>query len=244
MKKRIAQLLAAVLCLSLAACGKAESEKYTKYEPLIDCLENNDYEGAMEKINGYYEDYKQSHRGDGENEDSSQPEGGESSAETEPQEKTVELTLDNWQNYFEILPSTYGVLRNSFGEFEGLDYVNWALFLKPDAPQKVTGMEDVAIEYRFTDGYYSWFTYNLETGEFLLQNAATKEECADYGDPDDMNRDLSISYESVSDENGSFLVFINNHYRESVTDNIYSFIGEAWGTMEMVRVKGTITVAE
>ena len=163
---------------------------------------------------------------------------------TAAKERTIELTVDNWQEYFEIRPNTHGVLRNSFGEFERLDYVNWALFLKSDGTQRVTGMEDVAIEYRFTDGYYSWFTYNFDTREFLLQDAATAEECAGYPALDDKNRDLPISYDSVSGENGSFLVHILKDYQESVTDNIYSFIGEAWGTMEIVRVKGTVTVAE
>lgn len=163
---------------------------------------------------------------------------------TAAKERTIELTVDNWQDYFEIRPNTHGVLRDSFGEFKGLDYVNWALFLKSDGTRRVTGMEDVAIEYRFSDGYYSWFTYNFDTGEFLLQDAATEEESSGYPALDDMNRDLPISYGSVTDENGQFLVFIHRHYQESVTDNIYSFIGEAWGTMEMVRVKGTITIAE
>ena len=215
MKKWIALLLAAVLCLSLAACGGKEETS------------GNDTQGQQISQNIEQMD--------------NEPSEAESS---EPEVKTIEITMDNWQEYFEIRPNTHGVLRNSFGEFERLDYVNWALFLKSDGTQRVTGMEDVAIEYRFTDGYYSWFTYNFDTGEFLLQDAATAEECAGYPALDDMNRDLSISYGSVSDENGSFLVFIHHHYQESVTDNIYSFIGEAWGTMEMVRVKGTITVAE
>ena len=89
-----------------------------------------------------------------------------------------------------------------------------------------------------------WFSYNFDTGEFLLQDAATAEECAGYPALDDKNYDYSVQYGSVSDENGHFLTYILRHYQESVTDNIYSFIGEAWGTIEIVRVKGTITVAE
>lgn len=49
-------LMAAVLCFSLAACGKnSELEKYEKYETLIDYLEAEDYESAlaeMVKISG------------------------------------------------------------------------------------------------------------------------------------------------------------------------------------------------
>lgn len=43
MKKTISLVLAVVLCLSLVACGGVD-ERYT---PLIECLENHDYEGAM-----------------------------------------------------------------------------------------------------------------------------------------------------------------------------------------------------
>ena len=250
MKKWIALLLTAVMCLSLAACSEKsgtgvsipeeEYAKYLQYEELINMLDIGDYEGALGYINsisGYVEDDRTDDTGS-EEATATEP------SETEPKEQTIELTVDNWQDFFEIRPNTNGVLRNSFGEFERLDYVHWALFLKADAAQKVTGMEDVAIEYSFRDGYYSWFTYNLDTGEFLLQDAAAEEEISGYTAPDDKNRDLSVSYGSVTDENGQFLVWINRHLLDSLTDNIYSFIGEAWGTMEMVRVKGTITIAE
>lgn len=44
-------LMAAVLCFSLAACGKnSELEKYEKYETLIEYLEAEDYESALAEM--------------------------------------------------------------------------------------------------------------------------------------------------------------------------------------------------
>ena len=72
MKKWIALLLAAVLCLSLAACGKSTTE------------ENS---GTT-----------QGQTADNSTQDTDEP----SSAELT--EQTVEITLDNWQDYFEFRP--------------------------------------------------------------------------------------------------------------------------------------------
>ena len=159
----------------------------------------------------------------------------------EPVEKTIEITLDNWQEYFEIRPNTHGALYDSFGEFERLDYVNWAMFLKHDVADNVTKLEDVAIEYSFRDGYFCWFEYNLDTKELVQKNAAAEGEVDSWLKVADSNRDLPIY---IRDENGCFLVFINKHLSESLNDNIYSFIGEAYETMEIVRIKGTITISE
>ena len=161
-----------------------------------------------------------------------------------PQEQTIEITLDNWQEYFEIRPNTYGALYDSFGEFERLGYVNWAMFLKNDVADKVTELEDLAIEYSFRDGYFCWFEYNLDTEEFVQKNAAAEGEVDSWRKVEDSNRDLPLSLYELRDKNGCFLVFINDHLSESLNDNIYSFIGEAYETMEIVRIKGTITISE
>lgn len=214
MKKIFALLLAAVMCFSLAACGN---------EPQINDNELQTNESSSQQ------------------EDESQTEG--STEEDEATETIVELTLDNWAEYFEIRPNAHGVLYNSFNEFERLDYVNWAMFLKDDVADKVTKMNDVAIEYSFRDGYFSWFEYNLDTNEFVKKKAAAEGEVDSWLKVEDSNRDLPLSLSSVK-EDGCFLVFISKHLSESLHDNIYSFIGEAYGTMEITRIKGTLTVVE
>ena len=45
-------------------------------------------------------------------------------------------------------------------------------------------------------------------------------------------------------DKGSFLVFISRHISDTVEGNIYSFIGEAYGSMEIRRIKGTIVLSE
>jgi len=167
----------------------------------------------------------------------------QSTDNAEKSETTIEITLDNWQDYFEIRPSTHGVLYNSFDEFERLDYVNWAIFLKDDVADNVTKMDDVAIEYDFRDGYFSWFEYNLDTEEFVKKDAAAEGEVDSWLKVEDSKRDLPLTLSSAK-EDGCFLVFISRHISESLNDNIYSFIGEAYGTMEITRINGTLTITE
>ncbi|MBQ1207258.1 MAG: hypothetical protein IIX65_01875 [Lachnospiraceae bacterium] len=158
-------------------------------------------------------------------------------------EAVIELSLENWQDYLEIRPATNGPLYNNFGEFQRLDYVNWAMFLKADIADSVTKMDDVAIEYSFRDGYFSWFEYNFDTGEFVKTEAAAEGEVDSWLKVEDSKRDLKITLASVKDK-GSFLVFISRHISDTVEGNIYSFIGEAYGTMEITRIKGSITIVE
>lgn len=158
-------------------------------------------------------------------------------------ETTIELSLENWQDYLEIRPATNGPLYNNFNEFQRLDYVNWAMFLKEDIADSVAKMNDVAIEYSFRDGYFSWFEYNLDTGEFVKKEAASEGEVDSWLKVEDSNRDLPVTLASVK-EDGCFLVFISRHLSDSVNNNIYSFIGEAYGTMEITRIKGSITIVE
>ncbi len=230
MKRVFTLLLAAAMCFSLGACaGSGEPEKYKKYETLIDCMEAKDYDGALAEITRMSEKSKDTGT-------------SETSQQKEAKSAEIEITLDNWQEYFEIRPNTHGALYNSFGEFERLDYVNWAMFLKNGVADKVTELEDLAIEYSFRDGYFCWFEYNFDTEELVQKNAAAEGEVDSWLKVEDSNRDLPLY--GLKDKNGCFLVFINKHLSESLNDNIYSFIGEAYETMEIVRIKGTITISE
>ena len=116
------------------------------------------------------------------------------------------------------------------------------MFLKNGVADKVTELEDLAIEYSFRDGYFCWFEYNFDTEELVQKNAAAEGEVDSWLKVEDSNRDLPLY--GLKDKNGCFLVFINKHLSESLNDNIYSFIGEAYETMEIVRIKGTITISE
>lgn len=97
MKKAILILLVLGLCLCLCACGK-----YAKYDDLIGYIEAGDEENAINEVLVLLEQNK--------------PETTEPEI-TEPATITVELTMDNWQEYFEIR-SCEEKHYNAFGELE------------------------------------------------------------------------------------------------------------------------------
>jgi len=164
MKKQIALLLAAVLCLSLCACGNSsELEKYKKYETLINYMEAEDYESAlaeMIRISGYTDEPE-----DNEPEDT-QP------SETEPVAHTVEITLDNWQEYLEINQylSVY-YITNSFDEVTNTSLSLYTILEPKEEYSNVdTWWEDsdrIAVEYD-SDICVSDIIYNLDDFSFEL----------------------------------------------------------------------------
>ena len=134
MKKTISLLLALVMCLSLCACGvdekyapllenldagnyegikdalielspefKADAEKLAKYQSLIDLLEAENYEDALVDVENRI---------------------------PVPECEIIEITMDNWDEYFEIVPDHYWE-ENAFGEGEAL-CIGFSLFLKDE----------------------------------------------------------------------------------------------------------------
>lgn len=99
MKKWIAMLLAAILCLSLCACG---SSKYEKYDTIIDALEQKDYEGAIEEI---YKLYLAENGGEA---------GGDDQDPTDESEADPDML--KWQ---ELAPSEY--IAKSYNEDKPVD---------------------------------------------------------------------------------------------------------------------------
>ena len=75
MKKLIALLLAAALCLSLAACSNGKME------------DNSDTSQGQTTDNS--------------------PQDTDKPSNAELAEQTIEITLDNWQEYFEFRPVVY-----------------------------------------------------------------------------------------------------------------------------------------
>lgn len=178
MKKWIALLLAAVLCLSLAACGNgSELEKYEKYETLINYMEAEDYESAlaeMIRISGYADETEDNEPEDGEPEDT-QP------TEAEPVEQTIEITLDNWQEYFEInqyLSVSY--VANAFGEPTGSSLELFTILEPKEAYSYHT--VDVAMEYnvdyRTSDILYNLDDFSFELTDCISHPDATVSESA------------------------------------------------------------------
>lgn len=141
MKKTISLLLALVLCLSLCACGNAKEMKAEETE-----LKYNDYDKAMNEGALPFGDNEQSSH-----DESSSPTENNASVEAEPEKQVIEITMDNWQEYFEIRQYvTCGYIgTNDFGEVKKVSYDFITLFtLKEEYAEKIDPYEsEIAIEY-------------------------------------------------------------------------------------------------
>ena len=147
MKKTISLLLALVMCLSLCACGvdekyapllenldagnyegikdalielspefKADAEKLAKYQSLIDLLEAENYEDALVDVENRI---------------------------PVPECEIIEITMDNWDEYFEIVPDHYWI-KNAFGEGRGLT-IGFSLFLKDEYASRLSKTDNSTI---------------------------------------------------------------------------------------------------
>ena len=111
MKKALSVLLALILCLSLCACGN--QDKYKKYDTLIGYIESNKRAGALAGLTKLF----------GTNVFVGQliVNPSEFTESTDPPitHTEVEITLENWQEYFEItIEEQWG--KNAFGELSAL----------------------------------------------------------------------------------------------------------------------------
>lgn len=135
----------------------------------------------------------------------------------------VELTLENWQQYFEIKhyaePQT-----NDFDEIFGL-MISSTLVLKDEYANAYAG-SDGAVEASFGDKYYCPIEYNSATKELTLGTPYTKEESEQKG--------YYPSTETVTNTNNL------TYYRE------YGFgIGGGVGCWrDTVKVEGDIVTAD
>ena len=164
-----------------------------------------------------------------------------SDVQEEPKETTIPLTLENWQEYFELGAYVSGVNYNGFGEFESLR-TNFSFFLKADIADKVTKIENLVFEVALRDGYFTWYEYNLETGELLQKQAASADEVPSYHQVSDYQgvRTPATNVKAY----GAFVRTMMFKLSESVSGDRYTFIGDAFRTMEITRIQGTITIAE
>ena len=172
MKKLIALLLAVIMCLSLCACGNnSELEKYEKYETLINYMEAEDYESALAEMikisenTGNADTQEDNEQEDGEPEDT-QP------SEAEPVEHTVEITLDNWQDYLEI--NQYLGVSYATNSFDEVTDTYLKLYTILELKEEYSNVEMdwsegdcIAVEYD-SDCCVSDIIYNLDDFSFEL----------------------------------------------------------------------------
>ena len=219
MKKLIALLLAVVLCLSLAACGNGKTE---------------DNSGTSQ----------------GQITDNS-PQDTDEPSNAELTEQTVEITLDNWQEYFEFRPYV-DVLKNSYNEITGM-YVSLKFFPKEAIAENITvpdAWEDdrIVFDVQYIDPYACIYRYDLNTQELTIGEYT--EGSSTYSADDLLpSEDMSGTYDSLYDAgyfptDGYWVIAspLNKTMDCTIKDNTVESYGFAYSSIEITRIKGTITI--
>ena len=219
MKKWIALLLAAVLCLSLAACGNGKTE---------------DNSGTS-----------QGQTTDNSLQDTDEPSNAELT------EQTVEITLDNWQDYFEFRPDVH-VLKDSYNEITGMQVI-FKFFPKEAIAENIAvpGVFDddrIVFDVQYIDPYACIYRYDLNTQELTVGEFT--EGSSPYSADDLLpSYDWSGTYDSSRDggyfpEDGYRVIMEPLTVSDTCTikDNIIEAYGYAFSSVEITRIKGTITI--
>ena len=207
MKKILAVMLAAIMLFSLAACGNSSKlEKYKKYEALINYMEAGDYESALAEMIRISEN--------GGSVDNAGDESGEKTA------KAVEISIDNWQEYFEIVEREE-TKKNEFEEIEDM-YKDVYLVLK-DEYEMVGYDTSIAIEYNYIDEW-RYVEIDKENGVLTIGELV----------PDKENEEMNGLTMKIS---GSKTSLINGRsWSEGMQAVPTNF--------EIVRIQGTLYIAE
>ena len=208
MKKIIALLLALVMCLSLCACGGGNDTPETTEAPTAPPTTEAPTTLPTTEVFA--------------------------PTETEPQYTSVEITMENWENYFEY-NLTVSPRMNAFGEVETLCPV--MSFCLKDEWASITTDIDVAIEYNAIDTYSCMFSYNVDTGEFVVG-----EKIEDMNSGGLWGRTTTIDETDI--EEGAWLFGTSIPGRAEVEGNIAKILGSMYATIEILRIQGTITVVD
>jgi hypothetical protein len=218
MKKLFAVLLTVLMGLSLVACGNSEElEKYKKYETLINFMEEDDYESALGELIRLSEEDKMEKVEEG-------------------NVSTVEITTDNWQDYFEIKM----VANEEFNDFDELDhfYPEYKICLKEDVAESVVNAE-VDFGYQFDKAYYGLFELNTDTKE------VTMIEKIEDGLSDGETEEYTSSFSEYEIKEG-LSIYNSSYAPESFEhkDNLATIEAEIFEEAEILRVQGTLSIVE
>lgn len=163
--------------------------------------------------------------------------------------KEIEITLDNWQEYFEIKPvlKDFDFEKNAFDEIEDLEIeygdAGTAFCLKEEYVDKFVSA-DIAVEINTNQADGALFKYNMGTDTYEMEYL------------NDYDKSVSYFYEMVSN-------FTDRTYSEKVNDveclivpnGHMSVLGEIEGDIvniyvlacpnsEVTRIQGTLTIKE
>ena len=218
MRKLIALLLAAVMCLGLAACGDSKTE------------ENSGTVQGQTTADS--------------------PQDTDASSSAELTEQTVEITLDNWQDYFEFRP-VVEVKKDSYNEITGMQVI-FKFLPKEAIAENIADVgeddERIVFDAQYIDPYACVYSYDLNTQKLTIGEYT--EGSSSYSADDLLpSEDWSGTYDSIYD-GGYFptdgyrlnMYPLNKYDDCTVTDTIIESYGYAYSSVEITRIKGTITI--
>ncbi len=175
-------------------------------------------------------------------------EGG--NTETDGNTETVEITLDNWQEYFEI---KFGAnfIKNPFGEITSVES-GMRIYLKPEYFNRLVSA-NVHFDIKATNGSTSIYNYDLKSGNVAIE---TGHGVGAYGSFACGSSICSYQYDSAHTSDNVILqiaALSNNGvggYTEDyicavqISDFIATWVALKWETIEVSRVLGTITLIQ
>ena len=212
MKKAILILLVLGLCLCLCACGK-----YAKYDTLIGYIEAGDEENAINEVLVLLEQNK--------------PET------TEPATITVELTMDNWQEYFEIVLGT-DITRDAFDEVKYV-YSELTISLKEEYRDRLQAA-DVAFGWHASEyGEYT-FVHDLNTGSTSYEVLEARDE--ELEDSTRYYYDLEGTIWGAYDYEADFFSSHTLNKPTAIEGDTITWQDYEYTKMEITRVQGTLTL--
>ena len=218
MKKWIALLLAAVLCLSLAACG-----------------------------NGKTEDNSGTSQGQTTN---NSPQDTDEPSNAELTEQTVEITLDNWQEYFEFRPVVYES-KDSYNEITGMQVIYKFLPKEAIAENIVDVGEDderIVFDVQYIDPYACVYSYDLNTQKLTIgkyTEGSSSYSADDLLPSEDWNGTYDSNYDGGYFPKDGYRVImfpLNKDNDCTIKDNIIESYGYLYSSVEITRINGTITI--
>ena len=165
-------------------------------------------------------------------------------AETEPQYETIEITIDNWMEYFEIRED-FAVEYNDFNEvIDGLNFYNYIFCLKEEYINRISSA-DIAVECTATGKAAYWFEHNNETKEISIGAQLTEQEMNDrsmaYPNPNEVFTDTSTFTDSDTEIS---LIYAGQWLGLETSDNITKWVNGVYQSIEITRIQGTITIAK
>lgn len=241
MKKALSFTLVLAMCLLLLACSRQDAGS-NEYDALIGYIEADNYLAAYAELNRLM--------------GSDAPPylvGAPAADADEENAKEIEITPDNWQDYFEFRDAVT-VYRNAFEEMT--DFTPEHKFgIKKTWEDSIVSV-DLAIEFSMSGGGAYLCTYDAATGALSFGEKLTEEELEAsnlYISEDSKTKTVNYNYNSGitylsagtdSDPNSTCVY-------SSCWPNTLELNGEQgsvyvtrYDSVEITRIKGTIKIAE